>query len=194
MPKETDRLKLPLPLGNENVTLESINGIFEKIDAGVATRDEVEALRQMMSEMDIPDASLTVKGKVQLSNKINGDSEERAPTEKALNDARLAAQKHVDDKTWQKFPLTQDNGYLKMMAANYDLNNLTTPGFYYVPIPTNSPGTYGEYVVEILQATSNTLIQRATERLGNSYTRYKSGTIWSAWVLQTPQPNVWGAL
>lgn len=31
MPKETDRLKLPLPLGNENVTRESINGIFERL-------------------------------------------------------------------------------------------------------------------------------------------------------------------
>lgn len=41
MPKETDRLKLPLPLGNENVTRESINGIFEKIDAGVATRESI---------------------------------------------------------------------------------------------------------------------------------------------------------
>ncbi|MBY0202973.1 MULTISPECIES: tail fiber protein [Paenibacillus] len=41
MPKETDRLKLPLPLGNETVTRESINGIFEKIDAGVATRESI---------------------------------------------------------------------------------------------------------------------------------------------------------
>ncbi|WFR62596.1 pyocin knob domain-containing protein [Paenibacillus amylolyticus] len=41
MPKETDRLKLPLPLGNENVTRESINRIFEKIDAGVATRESI---------------------------------------------------------------------------------------------------------------------------------------------------------
>ncbi|MDT9721388.1 hypothetical protein QVE09_21025 [Paenibacillus sp. ClWae2A] len=41
MPKETDRLKLPLPLGNENVTRESINRIFEMIDAGVATRESI---------------------------------------------------------------------------------------------------------------------------------------------------------
>ncbi|MEK4662092.1 tail fiber protein [Priestia sp. FSL H7-0729] len=41
MPKETDRLKLPLPLGNENVTRESINRIFEQIDAGVATRESI---------------------------------------------------------------------------------------------------------------------------------------------------------
>ncbi|WP_222126001.1 tail fiber protein [Paenibacillus xylanexedens] len=41
MPKETDRLKLPLPLGNESVTREGINVIFEKIDAGVATRESI---------------------------------------------------------------------------------------------------------------------------------------------------------
>ena len=86
MPKETDRLKLPLPLGNENVTRESINRIFEKIDAGVATRDELEALRQVIGEMDIPDASLTQKGKVQLSNKTDGTSETVAATEKAVGD------------------------------------------------------------------------------------------------------------
>ncbi|WP_315794805.1 hypothetical protein [Paenibacillus sp. BIC5C1] len=92
MPKETDRLKLPLPLGNENVTRESINGVFEKIDAGVATRDEVEALRQMMGEMDIPDASLTVKGKVRLSDKTDGKSESLVPTEKALGEVMSVAQ------------------------------------------------------------------------------------------------------
>lgn len=63
MPKETDRLKLPLPLGNENVTRESINGIFEKIDAGVATQVDLDALREAVSQMDIPDASLTQKGR-----------------------------------------------------------------------------------------------------------------------------------
>ncbi|SDD02350.1 Phage tail fibre repeat-containing protein [Paenibacillus sp. CF095] len=87
MPQETDRLKLPLPLGNENVTRESINGIFEKIDAGVATHDEVEVLRQLMSEMDIPDASLTVKGKVQLSDAINDTSTDKAATPNAIKQA-----------------------------------------------------------------------------------------------------------
>ncbi|MGV2883304.1 phage tail protein [Paenibacillus taichungensis] len=84
MPKETNRLKLPLPLGNENVTRESINGIFEKIDAGVATKADLDTLREAVSKMDIPDASLTQKGKVQLSNKTDGTSETVAATEKAV--------------------------------------------------------------------------------------------------------------
>lgn len=92
MPKETDRLKLPLPLGNENVTRESINGIFEKIDAGVATQADLDTLREAVSKMDIPDASLTQKGKVQLSSKTDGTSETVAATEKAVCDARVAAE------------------------------------------------------------------------------------------------------
>ncbi|QLG42297.1 tail fiber protein [Paenibacillus sp. E222] len=91
MPKETDRLKLPLPLGNENVTRESINGVFEKIDAGVATKAELDTLREAVSKMDIPDASLTQKGKVQLSSKTDGTSETVAATEKAVRDASVAA-------------------------------------------------------------------------------------------------------
>ncbi|MET1171441.1 tail fiber protein [Paenibacillus amylolyticus] len=87
MPQETDRLKLPLPLGNENVTRESINGIFEKIDADVATQADLDVLREAVSKMDIPDASLTQKGKVQLSSKTDGPSETVAATEKAVRDA-----------------------------------------------------------------------------------------------------------
>lgn len=166
MPKETDRLKLPLPLGNENVTRESINGIFEKIDAGVATResilipaesdlnsyitegeyycptnatvgtlanspvgvafhltiekhagvvqtlttfepsnlqvfqrnyyvgwgpwkkvptrDDIEQLQEDLQNADIPPASLTEPGIVQLSNATDGTSETLAATEKAV--------------------------------------------------------------------------------------------------------------
>ncbi|WP_338542041.1 phage tail protein [Paenibacillus tundrae] len=97
MPKETDRLKLPLPLGNESVTRESINGIFENIDAGVATREDLDTLREAVSQMDIPDASLTQKGKVQLSNKTDGTSEAVAATEKAVNDVRQLLFQFVSD-------------------------------------------------------------------------------------------------
>ncbi|PZT52749.1 tail fiber protein [Paenibacillus silvae] len=87
MPKDTDRLNLPLPLGNENVTRESINAIFEKIDAGVATQADLDALREAVSKMDIPDASLTQKGKVQLSNAVDSNAENMAATPKAVKNA-----------------------------------------------------------------------------------------------------------
>ncbi|RAI92391.1 uncharacterized protein DUF1565 [Paenibacillus pabuli] len=113
MPKETKRLKLPLPLGNENVTRESINGIFEKIDAGVATQADLDTLREAVSKMDIPDASLTQKGKVQLSSKTDGTSETMAATEKAVSDARVAAETNAkqqsEDYTNRKFDSVLEN-------------------------------------------------------------------------------------
>ncbi|MGO4730838.1 tail fiber protein [Paenibacillus sp. 2KB_22] len=103
MPQETDRLKLPLPLGNENVTRESINGIFEKIDAGVATQVDLDALREAVSQMDIPDASLTQKGKVQLSDAINETSKNKAATPNAVklayDEAVAAKQLGVETKS-----------------------------------------------------------------------------------------------
>ncbi|MBB6023256.1 phage-related tail fiber protein [Paenibacillus sp. JGP012] len=100
MPKDTDRLNLPLPLGNENVTRESINAIFEKIDAGVATQDDLDALREAVSKMDIPDASLTQKGKVQLSNKTDGTSETVAATEKAVGEVNIIVRNLEESQKW----------------------------------------------------------------------------------------------
>ncbi|WJH30963.1 phage tail protein [Paenibacillus sp. CC-CFT742] len=102
MPQETDRLKLPLPLGNENVTRESINGIFEKIDAGVATQADLDTLREAVSKMDIPDASLTQKGKVQLSDATNSTVKDKAATPSAVklayDEATAAKQLGVEQK------------------------------------------------------------------------------------------------
>ncbi|MFC9706968.1 tail fiber protein [Paenibacillus sp. NPDC056933] len=102
MPQETDRLKLPLPLGNENVNRESINGIFEKIDAGVATQADLNTLREAVSQMDIPDASLTQKGKVQLSSAVDSSAENMAATPKAVkaavSEALSAKQLGVEQK------------------------------------------------------------------------------------------------
>lgn len=102
MPQETDRLKLPLPLGNENVTRESINGIFEKIDAGVATQADLDTLREAVGKMDIPDASLTQKGKVQLSDAINSTMKDKAATPSAVklafDEAIAAKQLGVEQK------------------------------------------------------------------------------------------------
>lgn len=52
---------------------------------------DIQQLQEDVQNADIPDASLTVKGKVKLSNKTDGTSQTDAATEKAVNDARLAA-------------------------------------------------------------------------------------------------------
>ncbi|WDQ34799.1 phage tail protein [Paenibacillus marchantiae] len=121
MPQETDRLKLPLPLGNENVTRESINGIFEKIDAGVATKADLDTLREAVSKMDIPDASLTQKGKVQLSSKTDGTSETVAATEKAVSDARVAAETNAKNVSLPRTggSLIGDAGVLHLVGSTH---------------------------------------------------------------------------
>ncbi|MCK8488001.1 phage tail protein [Paenibacillus sp. MBLB2552] len=64
--------KDPVTDGNETFNIQTmLNDNWDKIDAAVG-------------EMDIPDASLTVKGKVQLSNAIDGTREDVAATSRAV--------------------------------------------------------------------------------------------------------------
>ncbi|MET3937963.1 hypothetical protein ABIC22_000775 [Paenibacillus sp. PvP094] len=194
MPQETDRLKLPLPLGNENVTRESINGIFEKIDAGVATQADLDTLREAVSQMDIPSASLTQKGKVQLSSKTDGTSETVAATEKAVRDARVAAlndaESYVDSKTWQKHKLSGDNGRVQRLINGFDLNNLNYNGMFNCLGPINGPlGNISTqwYYIEVMVHSDNVgyIVQRAS-RLDSItsptfYMRICNNGTWGAW-------------
>lgn len=75
---------------------------WEKVDEGVATKQDLEELREAVGEIDVPDASLTQKGKVQLSNAVDSDEEISAATPKAvkiaMNEALLAKQLGVEQK------------------------------------------------------------------------------------------------
>lgn len=157
MPQETDRLKLPLPLGNETVTRESINGIFEKIDAGVATKADLDALREAVSKMDIPDASLTQKGKVQLSSKTDGTSETVAATEKAVRDARAeaetSAKKYSDTNFRKPTQINRANlvkngsalmafDYWVTIAGNWAIYSNPTVGYFWSQDGAISAGQY----------------------------------------------------
>ncbi|KQY91631.1 hypothetical protein ASD24_23135 [Paenibacillus sp. Root52] len=173
MPKETDRLKLPLPLGNESVTRESINGIFEKIDAGVATREDLDTLHEAVSE------------------------------------DRLAAQKYVDDKSWQRHKLTQDTGVC-INVSNGNANNLVLNGDYVGQNVANAPiaavgiswwyfrvTAYANVWVkqEAINMFTNTYLQRTGSDAGG-------GVIsWGAWskdvfaeISDLLSENLWGVL
>ncbi|MBE7681091.1 MULTISPECIES: tail fiber protein [Paenibacillus] len=209
MPQETDRLKLPLPLGNENVNRESINGIFEKIDAGVATLGDLDTLREAVSKMDIPDASLTQKGKVQLSSKTDGTSETVAATERAVRDARVAAinvattdatanaKSYIDTKTWQKHKLTADDGKSQLVSGT-DLNSLVANGQYNGNSLTNAPipANVDEWWYIDVQCHSNGsgyVIQRASRLNGGTQTLYqrtRENNIWQPWSLDVFQSGV----
>ncbi|MFJ2044514.1 phage tail protein [Paenibacillus taichungensis] len=77
---------------NMNVIVGTATNITAFIDESLVyvTRDEFEeALADI--DVDIPDASLTVKGKVQLTNQITSQSQTLAATAKAVDDARTSA-------------------------------------------------------------------------------------------------------
>nr|WP_145402950.1 phage tail protein [Paenibacillus xylanexedens] len=70
---------------NMNVIVGSASNVTAIINESLVyvTHDELEEALENI-DVDLPDASLTVAGKVQLSNKTNGTSENLVPTEKAL--------------------------------------------------------------------------------------------------------------
>lgn len=87
MASQTPNLNLhkkdPVTDGNDTFNIQTMmNDNWDKID-------------EAMGGIDIPDASLEIKGKVQLSSAVNSEAEDRAATPKAVkaaNDAGTAAQ------------------------------------------------------------------------------------------------------
>lgn len=83
----TPNLGLPLIDGAMTADIpRDMNALANAVDTAVEV-----AIGDAVAEVTIPDASLTVKGKVQLSSKTDGTSEMVAATEKAVRDALVAA-------------------------------------------------------------------------------------------------------
>jgi|GEM_PF-3967536 len=79
-----------LPLIEPNMTANvprDFNALAEAVDGAIGElRDSIEDIN-----VDIPDATLTTKGKVQLSSATNSTAEDRAATPKAVKDAMDSA-------------------------------------------------------------------------------------------------------
>ncbi len=74
--------KDPVTDGNDTFNIETmLNENWDKIDAAVGD------VREELQDIEIPDASLTQTGIVQLSNETNGSRENVAATEKAVSQA-----------------------------------------------------------------------------------------------------------
>ncbi|MEC2342985.1 phage tail protein [Paenibacillus barengoltzii] len=92
--------KDPVADGNETFNIQTmLNENWDKIDAA-------------MGEIDIPDASLTVKGKVQLSSETDSDAEDRAATPKAVSEVALQAKSYTD----QQISLVTETGIPKLVS------------------------------------------------------------------------------
>lgn len=186
---------------NMNVIVGSASNVTAVINESLVyvTHDELEEALENI-EVDVPDASLTVKGKTLLSNATDSTLEDRAATPKAVNDARLAAQKYVDDKTWQKYSLTDESGSVTNLSGAVDLNALTNTGFYFISGFTNGPNTTGgAYYVEVFTRSvkrSSWTLQRMTQAnftgKQDTFQRVKLNTLWNPWTSQTPEEDLWG--
>ncbi|APO43352.1 hypothetical protein BS614_04300 [Paenibacillus xylanexedens] len=119
----------------------------------------------------------------------------RDELEEILPQADENGQAYVNERPWQKYPLTQDNGKVKRFVSGAT-NDLVNPGFYYVgSTVTGLPPDPGDYYFEVF-ADSNAILQRAT-KAGSStmYVRHRwPNSIWRSWELQAPVKRVWGAL
>jgi hypothetical protein len=92
--------KDPVTDGDDTFNIQTmLNDNWDKIDAA-------------MGQVDIPDASLTVKGKVQLSNATDSTAEDRAATPKAVKDASLQAKSYTD----QQISLVTETGIPKLVS------------------------------------------------------------------------------
>ncbi|SMF72496.1 Phage tail fibre repeat-containing protein [Paenibacillus uliginis N3/975] len=88
--------------GNDTFNVDVVlNDNWDKIDAAVGN-----------IKVDIPDASLTEKGIVQLSNVTSGTRENVAVTEKAVSDAALQAKSYTD----QQISLVTETGIPKLVS------------------------------------------------------------------------------
>lgn len=100
--------KDPVTDGNDTFNIRTmLNENWDKIDAAVG-------------DMDIPDASLTVKGKVQLSSATDSSAEDKAATPKAVKDVALEAKSYTD----QQINLVTETGIPKLVS--YPLKVIAT--------------------------------------------------------------------
>lgn len=92
--------KDPVTDGDDTFNIKTmLNDNWDKIDAA-------------MGQVDIPDASLTVKGKVQLSSATDSEAQDRAATPKAVKDASLQARSYTD----QQISLVTETGIPKLVS------------------------------------------------------------------------------
>jgi hypothetical protein len=121
--------KDPVADGNETFNIQTmLNDNWDKIDEAVGN-------------INVPEASLTEKGIVQLSNATDGTREDVAATEKAVKAAYNQTVSYIETRDWQKSPLTTNDGRGINLPDGTDLNTVVNIGFYDVNAPLNAPSS-----------------------------------------------------
>lgn len=124
------------------------SGVISSSDQRVNV--SLEEILKRLDNVQIPDASLTDKGKVQLTNSTTSTSQELAPTAKALNDARQAAIAAAATSAASLY-VPKDNGIniLANSSAEFGLfnwrNNRASGPFYAVDEKKRGlPGSFAQ--------------------------------------------------
>ncbi|WP_036644660.1 pyocin knob domain-containing protein, partial [Paenibacillus sp. oral taxon 786] len=184
--------KDPIADGNETFNIQTmLNDNWDKIDAAIG-------------EIDIPDASLTVKGKVQLSNATDGTREDVAATERAVKAVsdNLASVVSLETQSAKNEAILASN----INTKNYSMNKVakyqngsggeidpnTTTDSYIITTHANTPsGTNGYFwhiITLFYQEATNTTNRHQIALSYNSassdpqmYFRQHFSGVWSPW-------------
>ena len=158
--------------------------VAPSVAADIANKGYVDTA---VSGATIPDASLTVKGKVQLSSAVNSTSEVLAATSKAVKDAYDRGSAGVSAAAAAQSTANgaaQGRGYA---PANF--NDAVNPGAYHiaeVALYTNIPPGMPPYcLLTVESAGSGEFLQQIVSSTvinpGYMYARTRTETVWQGW-------------
>jgi hypothetical protein len=161
------------------------------VAADIANKGYVDTA---MSGATIPDASLTTKGKVQLSSATNSTSEASAATPKAVKDAYDRASTGVTaaaaaQNTANAAQTTANRAAQSRGLAPANLNDAQSPGSYHIAtqnLYTNAPPAMPNYCILTVDSAGDGdfLRQTVSSTLnihGYTYSRVRTESNWSSW-------------
>lgn len=177
--QETIKLKLKKPDLTDYVNIADLNTNADAIDQFAI---EVEEQLSNVDDLETSVANLIV----QVGDLPSLSTDEKTNLVGAINEVFTKLTTHsAESATWQRHQLTSNDGRIKSLANDTDLNTVTSTGFYRVgfPLPQNDlpAGTYMLQVYSNNTSVVQTLIGENTA-LGVLFVRAMSaGGEWSEW-------------
>lgn len=177
----TNTPKLNLPLIESNMTADVVrdmNALANAVDELAGANNGLAKLdgNSLLPLTNIPKASTTQQGVLQLIDSYTSSDKTKAPTANALLLLSQAA---------QLVKLTDDQGQFKDISGT-DLNNLDKTGFYVGNNLINAPNSANYYFVFHMKWNSGVLYQmifrNSPTNFNEIFVRYK-GASWTQWVL-----------
>jgi hypothetical protein len=166
--------------------------VTPSVAADIANKGYVDST---VSGATIPDASLTIKGKVQLSNAVNSTSEVLAATPKAVKDAYDRGSAGVTaataaQSTANAAQATANGAAQGRGEASSDLNTVVNPGSYNLSIATsftNRPPGMPDWCLMTVEPTGvdgayiKQTVHNVWGQIGYTFARIRTESSWSGW-------------